>query len=53
MTTSDADFLLFETGHGPHLLLADGSRVYGIDEQLEQELRGLLDGARVTWLDRE
>jgi uncharacterized protein len=46
-----ADLRLFESALGSHLFLADGSRIYDIDEPLRRKLSALVDslGADELW----
>jgi uncharacterized protein len=45
--TGDANVHLFQVGSTPHVMLTNGSRVYGIDSELERDLRSaqLLGGS--------
>ena len=46
---SGPDFHLFYTDDGPHLLLVDGSQIFKIDEELEQQLaRAILSGQQAA-----
>jgi uncharacterized protein len=40
---ADADLHLFETPYGPHVLLVDGSRIFGVDLELRDELSRMLE----------